>query len=167
MGRRPAPPDEMHESLMAAKEAVDRVKWTGEDRLWFKKMDEMGYKHKRPFVEPIGGARKRSSLKPNRDERKLIVKAWRRALPLEKDGALQAAEGTGPLSLTLAAWTSIRADLIRLFYKPRTKKKERQMERLIATIEGLVTSALQPDYREKASPPSGTATARNTSVTRP
>jgi len=163
MGRKPAPPDEMHQLLMEAKEAVDRVEWTGEDKLWFKKMDEMG--GKRPFVEPVGGARTRASLTPNTAERRLIVKAWRRALPLEKDEALEAAEGTGPVSLTLAEWTSIRAGLLRCFYRPVTKRKERQLERLIARLEDLITSALQSDHREEDSPPSDTGTAGTSSDT--
>ena len=161
MDRKPAPNDEYRRLLMEAKEAVDRVKWTGEDKLWFKKMDEMG--DKRPFVEPVEGARTRASLTPNTAERRLIVKAWRRALPLEKDEALQAAEGTGPVSLTLAEWTSIRADLLQSFYERVTKRKERQLERLIARIEDLITFALPLDRREKEPPPSDTEMAMATS----
>jgi len=144
--------DEMHWLVLDAKKAVDRVKWTAEDRLWFKKACEIV--SRRAFVEPVGGARTRASLTPNTAERRLLVKAWRRALPLSASEAMKAAEGTGPLSLTLAEWTVIRADLIRSFYGPVSRRKERQLERLIARVEDLITSALQPDHREKDSPPS-------------
>jgi len=146
MSRNPALPAEYRRLLKEAKEALDRVAWTGADRRWLKRIKEVGERPR--FVEPRAGVAMRASFMPTRQERSLVVKAWRRALPLSAAEAQKAAAGTGPLSLTLSEWIAIRADLAQSFYEYTTKRRERKLERLINKLENLVEWAFPLARRE-------------------
>jgi hypothetical protein len=88
------------------------------------------------------------SFTPTRQERNLIVKAWRRAVPLSAAEAQKVAAETGPLSLTLSEWAAIRADLIQSFYEYTTKRKERKLDRLINKLENLMNWVFPLAHRE-------------------
>ncbi|MCX6842531.1 MAG: hypothetical protein NTX53_09660 [candidate division WOR-3 bacterium] len=147
MGRKPAPPDEYRRLLKEAREALERVPWTHRDRLWFRRLSKIDA---HAFAESTGRESTHAQFAPDRRERSLIAKAWRRMMSLSADKASTLGR-TGPLSLTLAEWSNLRVWLLDDFFGHTGKSAERKLERLITKIEGLLASGQVPDDRGGAS----------------
>ncbi len=168
-----APNDERRQLYKEAREALSRVEFPNKDWYWLRSMKQLG--GGRAFTKPAGAASTVASLALDAQERMLMIEALRKILGPASSEVPFRAEVSGPLSLTLDEWLSIRGELLRYFFEIGGERKEHKLERLIARIEHLIAfeqaadrrsegQAACPqvdcDTRQRPTPPAPTARAR-------
>lgn len=142
-----APNDERRPLYKEAREALSRVEFPNKDWYWLRSMKQLG--GGRAFTKPAGAASTGASLALDAHERMLMIEALRRILGPASSEVPFRAEVSGPLSLTLDEWLSIRGELLRYFFEIGGEHKEHKLERLIARIQHLIAFEQAADRRSE------------------
>jgi len=148
-----APNDERRQLYKEAREALSRVEFTSKDWYWLRSTDQLG--GRRAFTKPLGATSTGASLALDAHERMLMIEALRETMGPESLEVPFRAEVSGPLSLTLGEWSSIREELLRYFFEIGSEHRGHNLERLIARVEGLIAfeEALDRHTEEQAACP--------------